>query len=82
MCYLSLIIIFFILGQMFVKKYKCSYCERAYANKGNLNRHVEEIHNKGNPKKFECHICHKSFRRKDYISFHIETVHGVFHHNL
>lgn len=55
------------------RPYKCGHCERAFRERGNLNKHVMSVHQK--QKSFSCHICPKSFAFKDGLLRHISTVH-------
>ena len=44
----------------------CSYCAKVFKKKGNLNLHVDTIHEKSEGK-FVCSLCEKRFPRKDYL---------------
>ena len=61
-----------------LKKYHCNVCNKRFATKANLKRHVSEVHER--VKKFNCEICSKQFTRKVYLSYHVK--HTKSHNRL
>lgn len=43
----------------FILAHKCAYCDRAFAQKGDLNKHLRSHIGE---KTYQCNICPKSFR--------------------
>jgi len=56
------------------KAHKCTICGKVGKDRGNLRKHVENIHFPGS---FEylCKFCGKSFNAKNNMYFHISTTH-------
>ena len=52
---------------------KCEYCNKTVSSKGNLKRHIEDVH-KGQ-KRYECELCSKSFSQKCNLKTHILKYH-------
>ncbi|XP_041376519.1 uncharacterized protein LOC121388997 [Gigantopelta aegis] len=50
---------------------QCKTCERWYANKKSLQKHVEAVHHKVRP--FTCPFCEHTAARKAMIQLHIRT---------
>lgn len=55
------------------KKYKCSYCSRAFSRSEHRSRH-ERSHTKERP--FRCQKCKSTFVRRDLLLRHDRTVHA------
>lgn len=55
-----------------VKDFECEYCSKKFSDKGDLNKHVNKIHEEKNFGKF-CKICKSSV---DDVKGHFEEVHG------
>jgi len=55
-------------------KYKCSECDKEYARKDSLRRHIWNEHTDG--KKHDCLICNKTFARQDGLKRHIKEIHN------
>ena len=55
------------------KPYKCLICDYNFAQKGNLNAHVESVHIK--MKLHNCSICDYSFSQKTHLKTHVKLVH-------
>ena len=61
---------------LFVAKerpFQCNLCERAFMEKGHLNKHVQMVHEGQRP--FPCEHCEKSFTRNTYLTAHVLGVH-------
>ena len=54
-------------------KLECSTCNKYFAEKHVLNRHIQSVHEK--QKLFECSTCSKKLSRKDQLKLHIESAH-------
>lgn len=57
-------------GKTELKPFKCPTCEKPFARKDHLNRHIL-IHSGARP--YECDICSKAFSRKDNKYKHMAT---------
>ncbi|KAG8530280.1 uncharacterized protein KY384_004781 [Bacidia gigantensis] len=55
------------------RKYKCSYCNRAFSRSEHRSRH-ERSHTKERP--FKCAKCRSTFVRRDLLLRHDRTVHA------
>ena len=55
------------------KAFKCNICDASFPQKGNLNVHIESVHEEMKPFKYK--ICDASFSRKATLKKHIESVH-------
>ncbi|KAK9465694.1 hypothetical protein V1512DRAFT_265176 [Lipomyces arxii] len=55
------------------KRYKCSFCARAFSRSEHKNRH-ERSHTKERP--FKCDRCKSTFVRRDLLLRHVRTVHA------
>ena len=53
--------------------HKCSYCERTFWKKEDLDGHVANIHT--NQKLFHCQICGNFFSYKRSLRLHLKNVH-------
>ena len=53
--------------------FKCVYCNKSFAQKGNLNTHISSVHNGRNP--IECEICAIDFESKKDLKEHIRFEH-------
>ena len=56
-----------------IKQFHCTYCYQSFGMKGNLKKHIDEVHENIRP--FECEICQGKFARKEKLREHIEGVH-------
>ena len=56
-----------------IKQFHCTYCSQSFGMRGNLKKHIDEVHENLRP--FECDICHGKFARKEKLREHIEGVH-------
>ena len=59
------------------KPYICSICEKKFAQKGGLEKHIERIHETVQPSKFKCSICNNNFSFKGDLKKHFENVHEL-----
>ena len=68
-----------------VKFFECNTCEKSFARKCDLQRHIlmtkshrnesiDSVHEE--TKKFKCKKCNKGFARKDGLKQHMEGVHA------
>ena len=57
---------------MVLKIHQCSQCEYKAAQKGNLNRHIESIHE---CKRFQCPHCEHKATEQRYLKTHIKSIH-------
>lgn len=55
------------------RPYKCSYCDKAFADKSNLRQHAK-IHTT-KEKLFQCQICQKTFAQRRYLMKHATEIH-------
>ena len=55
------------------RPYKCSYCDKAFADKSNLRQHAK-IHTT-KEKLFQCSICFKTFAQRRYLMKHATEIH-------
>ena len=51
-------------------KFKCEICGTGFTTKGNLNRHMKDIHSSIKP--FSCHLCTMEFSRRDAFTNHLK----------
>ena len=56
-----------------VKPFQCDACDKAYANRSNLDQHIKSVHIA--EKKYRCDQCVMGFTTKQYLKRHIKTVH-------
>ncbi|KAK7202491.1 fungal-specific transcription factor domain-containing protein [Myxozyma melibiosi] len=56
------------------RRYKCSFCARAFSRSEHKNRH-ERSHTKERP--FKCDRCRSTFVRRDLLLRHVRTVHAL-----
>ena len=56
-----------------VKPFSCQYCNKSFANKCKMKRHVDCVHFKVKP--FSCQYCEKSFGQKQSCRIHENAVH-------
>ncbi|MCQ2816148.1 MAG: hypothetical protein MJ252_02670 [archaeon] len=56
--------------------YVCSFCNKNYSNKSNLNVHINTIHHKILPHKCEYPDCNKSFSNLKRKQVHMRTHYG------
>lgn len=54
------------------KKYVCELCNKEFARKDGLERHIKSVHNKT---KFKCPLCDKVLSRQDLVDRHIRNIH-------
>ena len=52
----------------------CSICSGSYSHKGNLVRHIKEIHEE--EKKYECHSCGSKYTETRSLNIHMSSIHG------
>ena len=55
------------------KAFQCDLCEKAFANQGNLKRHIASVHE--GKKDFQCQICEKTFAWQQGLKVHTDSVH-------
>jgi len=55
------------------RPYKCTYCDKAFADKSNLRQHAK-IHTT-KEKLFQCAICQKTFAQRRYLMKHATEIH-------
>ena len=56
------------------KDHKCQICEEAFSNKGNLKKHIENVHiNKG--QSMICEYCDILYPDEHSLKRHIQGVH-------
>ena len=53
--------------------FKCKYCDKKIISKGNLKRHIEDVHE--GQKKYECEFCNRNFSQKCNLKNHQFKVH-------
>ena len=53
--------------------FNCTLCRLNFSRKGDLKRHVQQVHEKNKPHK--CSICESSFPQKGLLKKHISSVH-------
>ena len=56
-------------------RYQCDLCERSYAHKDELNRHIGWKH-MTTAKEFKCKDCEASFLYKSSLKRHRKKAHG------
>ena len=59
-------------GKELTKQFECNLCNAEYTLKGNLQKHIETIHD---GKRYDCTICDKSFAQKGTLKRHVESIH-------
>ena len=57
------------------QRQKCPDCEKSFANKSCVLRHIHRIHNPIPIHKFKCHSCEVGFLRKDNLYKHLRNIH-------
>ena len=57
---------------------KYPYCSMSYANRRNLNRHINSVHN-SMVKVYVCPAegCQRYFYRREYVQLHLRCTHGL-----
>ena len=60
-------------GKKLEKPHKCTNCNSEFRSKGDLNRHVNIVHEGKKPHK--CDICDKAFTRKNTLTNHMKKIH-------
>ena len=61
-------------GKWFSSRCQCEVCEKTFASKQVLHRHVQEIH--GNPEpKHKCPKCEAKFVREENMTSHMAAIH-------
>ena len=59
----------------------CTYCNKKFRSKENVQKHVEEVHEKEQPWLIKCTICSELCLDKKVMNDHIVSVHeGKFWH--
>lgn len=56
------------------QRFSCHICGIEMKSKGNLLRHVIEVHGK---ERFKCHICQRAFRSKSAYCTHVSVTHST-----
>ena len=54
------------------KRYKCAQCDKVFAQKETLNRHIGTKH----PRSFKCDQCTNGFKTRNSLNNHIRSIHG------
>ena len=52
--------------------YKCDPCQKSYASKLNLDKHMKVFHLPGS---VQCTFCGKEFKIQTYLDYHIQITH-------
>jgi KRAB domain-containing zinc finger protein len=56
-----------------IRKFECHLCHKKFGIRFNLERHMNEHHDK--TQMFKCDYCDKEFARKQWMIVHREVVH-------
>ena len=56
-------------------RHRCSYCNKGFHLKDNMNKHIEIVHEKTQGKRFKCPHCDKKFTVKGNMTQHVMGVH-------
>ena len=59
------------------RKFICKLCNKDFAVKGYMKRHVKTVHT--SPTAFKCVVCPKNFKLKRSLDSHMNNCHGVYH---
>jgi hypothetical protein len=59
--------------------FKCTFCEKSFSKKFNLNRHLRNVHKQGVSGKLnvQCPLCPVSMTTTEQLNCHIETEHEI-----
>ena len=52
----------------------CEICGQKFTSRGNLNKHIQYIHNR-KENEVECEICKKKYANSIYLKANIDNVH-------
>lgn len=55
----------------------CAQCEKKYAYKRSLQRHMKTLHDQLNPPAFDCELCQKTFKYKSSLTRHFKICKGL-----
>ena len=56
--------------------FACDECDREFATKYNLARHMDQFHKENYKNELSCDDCNKKFPSKNMLGAHIINVHG------
>ncbi|KAI5367351.1 Putative Zinc finger C2H2-type [Septoria linicola] len=56
--------------------FACPHCQRQFALRKSLYRHIRTIHRADGPLEFPCFHCDHEFSRQDILVWHMHTQHG------
>ena len=53
-------------------RYNCEKCDKSYALKGDLKKHIKSVHDNV---RYNCDKCDKIFSQKGHLKTHIKSIH-------
>ncbi|CAI2387810.1 unnamed protein product [Moneuplotes crassus] len=58
-----------------IRPYKCSFCSKAFTQKGNLKKHSKQHQHKSieERRQFQCQVCKKRYTEKYNLTAHLRT---------
>ena len=55
------------------KSFQCLHCNGAFSQKGNLEKHISNVHEC--KRQFKCEDCELTYKRKEHLFVHFSSVH-------